>query len=110
MPTKSKRDGLSYLYDTARWQRLRRYQLQTHPLCAFCLQQGEVEPATIVDHIEPHRDDINRFWTGRLQSLCAQCHNRTKQQIERKGFYNDVGLDGWPLDPRHPVYQHRSGS
>jgi hypothetical protein len=22
-----------------------------------------------------------------------------------RGFRPDVGLDGWPLDPRHPVYR-----
>jgi hypothetical protein len=24
-----------------------------------------------------------------------------------RGFRPDVGLDGWPLDPRHPVYRRR---
>src|SRR5262249_46342397 len=29
-------------YKTARWQRLRKFQLLQHPLCKFCLQRGIV--------------------------------------------------------------------
>lgn len=108
MPTKSKLGGLSYLYDRQRWQNLRRHQLRTHPLCAFCLKQGIVTPATVADHIEPHNDDINKFWLGKLQSLCASCHSGAKQQIETQGFANGCGVDGMPLDPRHPFYRIRA--
>ena len=110
MPTKTK--GLAHLYDSARWRRLRSYQLQTHPLCAFCLQQGKAEPATVADHIEPHHDDVNKFWLGKLQSLCRQCHNASKQQVETRGYYSGCDITGAPLDPRHPFYERerRSGS
>jgi hypothetical protein len=27
-------------YTTARWRRLRKFQLMQHPLCKFCLQRG----------------------------------------------------------------------
>jgi hypothetical protein len=27
-------------YKTARWRRLRKFQLMQHPLCKFCLQRG----------------------------------------------------------------------
>jgi 5-methylcytosine-specific restriction enzyme A len=92
------------LYGTARWQRIRRQQLMAHPLCAFCLKRGSVVPATVVDHIEPHRGDRLKFFTGALQSLCKFCHDSTKRQIEERGYCLDIGLDGWPLDPRHPCY------
>ena len=108
MPTKSKLGGLSYLYDRQRWQNLRRHQLMTHPLCKFCLEQGKVEPATVADHIEPHNDNINKFWTGKLQSLCASCHSGAKQQIEVQGFANGCGVDGLPLDRNHPFYRKRA--
>jgi 5-methylcytosine-specific restriction enzyme A len=92
------------LYATARWQRLRQYQLREHPLCVFCLETGLVTPAEIVDHVVPHHGDRTLFFHGRLQSLCKRCHDSAKKQIELHGFRRDIGLDGWPLDPRHPVY------
>jgi hypothetical protein len=41
---------------------------------------------------------------GALQSLCAHCHSSRKQSIERRGYDTAVGIDGWPIDPRHPCY------
>jgi hypothetical protein len=35
------------------------------------------------------------------------CHDNTKRFIELRGFRPDIGLDGWPLDPRHPCYAPR---
>jgi hypothetical protein len=95
------------LYCSAKWRRIRKQQLREHPLCKFCLERGIITPATIADHVEPHKGDINAFWCGTLQSLCLTCHNRTKRQIEVMGYRPDIGLDGWPLDPRHPVYRLR---
>lgn len=96
-----------HFYSTARWARLRRHQLLTHPLCAFCAERGLVVPATICDHVEPHHGDINKFWLGRLQSLCKPCHDGAKKVVEQRGYRTDIGLDGWPLDPRHPIYRVR---
>ncbi len=60
-----------------RWRRFRLAFLREHPLCAECERNGMVQPATVVDHIEPHRGDRTKFWqTGNHQSLCATCHNR----------------------------------
>src|SRR5262249_60020746 len=81
--------------------------LLEHPLCKFCLERGIVTPATICDHVEPHRGDVNKFWLGPFQSLCKVCHDSTKRHIELRGFRPDIGLDGWPLDPRHPCYTPR---
>jgi 5-methylcytosine-specific restriction endonuclease McrA len=47
-------------YSTTRWARIRKHQLREHPLCKYCLERGIVEPATIVDHVEPHRGDVSR--------------------------------------------------
>jgi 5-methylcytosine-specific restriction protein A len=97
----------SAFYNTARWQRLRKHQLREHPVCAFCLQRGQVVPAVVVDHIEPHKGDWNRFCLGKLQSLCEVCHNGRKREIELRGYCTDVGLDGYPLDPNHPFNRAR---
>jgi 5-methylcytosine-specific restriction enzyme A len=92
------------LYSTARWQRIRRHQLREHALCKYCAETGIVEPATICDHVEPHHGDRIKFWSGPFQSLCKRCHDSAKRHVELHGYRPDVGLDGWPLDPRHPVY------
>jgi 5-methylcytosine-specific restriction endonuclease McrA len=94
-------------YDTARWQRLRAYQLLEHPLCAICARKGLVEPASVVDHVDPHRGDWMKFCTGKLQSLCKTCHDGEKRTIEIRGYSTEIGIDGWPVDPEHPAYHRR---
>lgn len=63
------------LYNSARWQRLRRRQLAAEPWCAECLREGIYTPATDVDHVDPHRGSWEQFFSGRLQSLCHACHS-----------------------------------
>jgi 5-methylcytosine-specific restriction protein A len=90
-------------YKHRRWKRMRLAQLAIEPLCAICKAKGKVEPATIVDHVEKHFGDIDKFWTGKLQSVCRQCHEVRKKFIESRGYDRVVGADGWPLDPKHPA-------
>jgi hypothetical protein len=71
------------------------------------LDAGRVTPATVADHVVAHGGDWNRFLLGKLQSLCASCHSGGKQFEEVRGYYPDIGLDGFPLDPRHPVHRRR---
>jgi len=62
-------------YDS-RWQRARLAFLHAHPLCVHCEQEGRVAPATVVDHIVPHRGDRARFWDqANWQPLCTYHHN-----------------------------------
>jgi len=28
-----------------------------------------------------------------------------KQKEEKRGYRSDIGVDGWPIDHKHPVYQ-----
>ena len=92
------------LYKTAQWKRLRQWTLSREPLCAFCTKLGRIEPAVVVDHIEPHRGDKTRFYDSRnLQGLCKRCHDSLKQAEEKRGYSNEIGLDGRPIDPRHPA-------
>jgi 5-methylcytosine-specific restriction protein A len=102
----NRRSELDPLYRLARWGKLRALQLQMHPLCAFCLARGELTPADTVDHKVPHGGDIAKFWVplDGLQSLCARCHSRRKQQIEIRGYCTDIGSDGYPIDPLHPAF------
>jgi 5-methylcytosine-specific restriction enzyme A len=67
----------------------------------MCQVRGLAVPATIADHIEPHRGDWNAFLTSELQSLCAHCHNSAKRRIELGRPRPDIGEDGYPkLDSR----------
>lgn len=90
-------------YGLMRWRRKARRQLAEHPLCTMCLQRNVVTPATVADHVSPHKGDHHSFWFGELQSLCAPCHNRSKRFVEFYGYTTDVDAQGWPTDPRHPA-------
>lgn len=46
------------------------------PLCRLCLEAGRVTPASVCDHLVPHKGDFTAFRLGALRSLCADCHNR----------------------------------
>jgi 5-methylcytosine-specific restriction enzyme A len=94
-------------YWKQRWRNIAKHQLLSQPLCAYCLKQGVVNPATIADHIEPHHGDWNKFWLSPLQSLCSHCHSRDKHHEESKGYTKGTDVDGFPTDPRHPTY-HRT--
>lgn len=45
-----------------KWQQARAQYLCEHPLCVMCEAAGQVEAATMVDHITPHRGDKSLFW------------------------------------------------
>lgn len=67
-----------------RWQQARVGWLRKHPLCVYCERDGRVTAAKIVDHIEPHRGDMVKFWDSahNWQSLCAPCHSSVKAKEE----------------------------
>lgn len=90
------------LYDSVRWRKRRAEQLSREPLCAICLKVGRRTPATVADHVEPHKGDLDLFWNGELQSLCASCHSKHKQAQEKGGLLPGCGVDGVPLDDNHP--------
>ena len=71
------------LYALARWRAIRAEQLRVEPSCRFCKEDGTETPATVCDHVEPHRGSVEAFWSGPFQSLCVGCHNGTKQRMER---------------------------
>ena len=90
------------LYSTKAWKRLRQNQLQDDPWCAMCAKQGHLTPATVVDHIEPHRGDERAFFlAANLQSLCKQHHDSAKQRFEKSGIKVGGDVRGIPHDPKH---------
>lgn len=88
-------------YD-ARWRRAREAYLTENPWCVYCERAGRFEPATVVDHIEPHRGDMELFWDrSNWQGLCAPCHDGPKKELESSGTMRGCDVDGVPLDPNH---------
>jgi 5-methylcytosine-specific restriction enzyme A len=107
-------------YGTPEWRKGRILHLAREPLCRMCLVLGIVNNGSltaageaqqnprrtfrVVDHIIPHRGDRALFFDStNWQTLCADHHDRTKQQEEIRGYSNQRGADGWPVDPLHPA-------
>ena len=97
------------MYDRGTWRNRAKAQLRAYPLCCMCEARGTLTPATVADHINPHRGDDYLFSYGGLQSLCAPCHNSRKRDLELHGYSRDIGADGWAVDPLHPANRPRSG-
>ena len=72
----------------AEWNKQRDQFLNENPLCADCGKRGYIVPATVVDHIIPHKGNDVLFWDQtNWQPLCESCHNR-KTATEDKGGWS----------------------
>jgi 5-methylcytosine-specific restriction endonuclease McrA len=84
----------------------RAMQLRKEPHCEMCPEETR-QPATVADHVQPHRGDHARFWFGDLQSLCKPCHDRTKQrqeaQADRRGGVQGRRGGGSKVEGRGPA-------
>lgn len=96
-------------YSTARWQRLRNYHLQMHPLCEACQAEGKVTAANHVDHRKPINAGGEAFPDhDGLASLCGPCHSRKTARGPEAGAFKSskprkgCRADGTPLDASHP--------
>lgn len=71
-----KEDNISYLYHTTEWRTARRVFLADNPLCKGCESDNRTKLANVVDHVIPHRGDLELFWdVSNWQPLCTSCHN-----------------------------------
>ena len=88
----------------SRWQKARVTFLRSNPLCVICNQGGKTTPATVVDHITPHKGDQDLFWDSQnnWQALCTNCHNSYKKRLEMSGKVIGCTSSGEPLDRNHP--------
>jgi 5-methylcytosine-specific restriction protein A len=77
-------------YYNSRWQRERKIYLKANPFCVICLKFNKYTKANVVDHIKPHRGDMNLFWDkNNWQALCKKCHDkktRTEDQYQEYTF------------------------
>lgn len=71
-------------YNSKRWRRLR-WSILTRDLfaCRRCGQRHADTSQLVCDHVEPHRGDRQRFWSGPFQTLCKACHDGAKQAAEQ---------------------------
>jgi len=75
-----------------RWQKARKEFLSHNPLCVACYEEGIFTPATVVDHIDPHKGDKDKFWDkSNWQPMCSPCHSK-KTASEDGGFGNPQSL------------------
>jgi 5-methylcytosine-specific restriction endonuclease McrA len=95
MPIEQGKEAWHYLYSTTGYRQARRLYLLNNPLCVMCARS---KPATVLDHIVPHRGNLELFWDQRnWQGLCDPCHVAVKQAQERSSA-TPKGMDGWPIE------------
>ena len=73
---------------TSRWRKARKQFLAKYLLCAECERTGKLTPATVVDHIKPHREDKILFWDeSNWQPLCKKCHDKKTRTMDQHKEY-----------------------
>jgi 5-methylcytosine-specific restriction endonuclease McrA len=96
--------SLDRLYKSPRWQRTRALFLRANPVCSVCTLMGRVSAATVCDHDPPHNGNEAAFWdSSRFRALCPRCHGQVRAD-QKRGYSTMIGLDGNPIDKRHPFY------
>lgn len=101
---RAKSKDWQHLYQTPRWRRLRKAQLDKQRLCERCMRGNppQVVVATVVHHKEPHKGDTTKFFDpDNLASSCKPCHDSVEQSIERSGYEKGSDASGLPVDPKH---------
>jgi 5-methylcytosine-specific restriction protein A len=58
-----------------KWRELSRAERAAKLWCVMCLAEGKSVPAEVIDHVVPHRYDVEAFWHGERQPLCSRHHN-----------------------------------
>jgi len=83
----------------SRWRKAREAFLRDYPLCQYCQEDGKVEPATVVNHIKPHKGDQGLFWDqANWQAVCKPHHDSTIAKEEARGSRVGGDESGQPLD------------
>ena len=73
----------------SKWRRLSKAYLHKHPMCVHCMQQGRYVPATVVDHIIPHRGNPTLMWDeSNWQALCKPCHDKKTGNEDSRPVYS----------------------
>lgn len=75
---------------TAEWEAFRSARLAAQPLCEYCLADGLVVAANVLDHDLPHQGDPDLFWNNTFTSLCKRHHDTEKQRAEARLSGDDL--------------------
>lgn len=82
-----------------RWAKARVTHLDREPLCRGCQAMGLIVPASVVDHVDPHHGDPDKFWdTTMWQSACSWHHDSVKQRLEQMYARGQASLADLWLD------------
>jgi 5-methylcytosine-specific restriction enzyme A len=74
---------------SAAWDKAAALFKRRHRLCL-----GRVTAAEVVDHVEPHKGDRDKFWNeARWQSSCKWHHDVVKQALEAMFYGGEITLD-----------------
>ena len=93
---------------TSAWARASKTNLINNPLCAYCKLDGRTTPATLTDHLYPHRRDMALFWAKIFWvSSCQPCHSQWKQRLEHRG---EAAIDAIALRLGRPTLSEWRGS
>ena len=117
LPEKRQRRDRAYDHT---WRKFATQFARAYPLCVLCICRGRLgddartqgsRRNVVGDHIEPFSTAIDpreaMYHPDNLQSLCARCHDRDKQRIERRSERGKVRHE-WLLYLSREVDQHRS--
>ena len=76
-------------YD-AEWKKQRDEFLIKNPLCVECRKKDYINPATVVDHIIPHKGDKDLFWDQKNWQPLCETHHNIKTATEDRGSWSPV--------------------
>lgn len=75
-----RRTPYSHLYDR-KWRTASKAFLLDNHFCAICSEHGITTPADCVDHIVPHRGDLDLFWDlSNWQPCCLPCNTAKRNR------------------------------
>jgi 5-methylcytosine-specific restriction protein A len=90
------------------WHKARTAYLEVHPLCLACLREDVTTPASVVDHVVPHKGNLQLFWSeDNWRPLCARHHSmktalhdggfgHARQAVDNKGYTPSDRYDPHP--------------
>jgi 5-methylcytosine-specific restriction protein A len=75
---------------TKTWSKYRLMYLRENPICVMCQEEGNIVSASVVDHIIPHKGNMDLFWdSNNHQALCKR-HHDIKTVTKDGGFGKKV--------------------
>jgi len=70
---------------TYRWDKASIQYRKENSLCVSCEANSIVKESEVVDHIVPHKGDMELFWNiDNWQALCKKCHDQKTARERRE--------------------------